>query len=46
LAYRISVVDAQSLAVIHDSPDYGHLEIPVRTATIEGDVLTVDIGHL
>jgi len=32
LAYRITVNDDGTLSVVHDSPDYGITDIPVRRA--------------
>jgi CubicO group peptidase (beta-lactamase class C family) len=32
------------LIAIHDSPDYGHMSIPVRTAILDGNVLTIEVG--
>jgi CubicO group peptidase (beta-lactamase class C family) len=44
LAYRISVVGEDSLVVVHDSPDYGHIDIPVRKASFDGENVAIDIG--
>jgi CubicO group peptidase (beta-lactamase class C family) len=44
LAYRVSVVGEDSLFVIHDSPDYGHIDIPVHAATFDGTNVRIDIS--